>query len=166
MKKQNKTKQSKRPISIILIMIWMVIAAFSTLFKQFNLERLEMNKQIMGGVLALSNYFIDFFILIGFVTFIVLFWKRKRAWKQFIGFIIFLIAGELFSFVYIIMHSSEILEPLRITNVFSPKLLIIISLIVLLLHLLFYVLIIYFTYKNRNYFINKNDPTTSTTKNN
>ncbi len=153
--KQNKKEKSKRPISIVLIMTWMVIAAFSALLKQFNLERLEMNKQIMGETLALSNYFIDFIILIGFIVFLYLFWKRKNIWKYFIGFILFLIIGELLSFIYSILYADKILEPFGISKVISPTLLIIISSIVVFLHLLFYSAVIYFVYKNRGYFTKK-----------
>jgi len=152
MMNKNKTQKRKIPISIILIIVWMVIAIISTLIKQFDMERLATNKIIMGVTLALLNYMIDFIILFGFVIFLFLFWKRKNIWKYFIYFIVFLMIGELLSFALTILNIDKALEVVDILGILTPTSLIISSLFVILLHLTFYFVVIYFTYKNRGYF--------------
>ena len=64
-------KKNKAPISITLIIIWIVLAGISTLLKQFDMSRLELNKQILGSSLGILNYFADWVIFGLFIFFMV-----------------------------------------------------------------------------------------------
>lgn len=149
----------KTPLSIILILIWMVIASISLLFKQFNMERLELTKQGMGEIIALSNYFLDFIVLIAFISFIFLFLKRKKVLKIFNIFILFLVAGELFSIIYGLIYPDKLFEAVGLSSNFPSNssidfysLFFIISIAVLVLRFVFYGLVIYFVNKHKDYF--------------
>ncbi len=151
-KMKQEIKRGKMPLSIIVIMIWMVIVVLMMFFKQFNMEKLALNKNIMGGTLALFDYILDFIILFLFIVFIVLFWKKKNVWKSFIYFIIFLMIGQVFSVFFNIIYLDEIVKASQSLGILTSSSLIFISLLIALIHLGFYSLIIYFVYKNKDYF--------------
>ena len=153
--KTKKQTKRKTPISIILIIIWMFIAVISLLFKQFNIEQLTQNKVLLGETPGLFNYYIDFIVLIAFIIFIILFFKRREnTWKYFIGFIIFLILGDIIGLIYGTLNADKIVATTELSSDFSQFILIG-TIILFFIHLAFYSLVIYFMYKNRNYFKKK-----------
>ncbi|MDO8740789.1 MAG: hypothetical protein Q7J54_04440 [Candidatus Woesearchaeota archaeon] len=158
MKINNKAPKRKMPVSYILIVVWMFIAAISLLFKQFNLERLEANMALLGDTVALVNYFADFLILFAFITFIfLLFFRIRNTWKFFICFIAFLVIGELIGVLYTIASVDKVAQVFNDTLPFtiSPSMFIVFGMISFLLHLLFYFIVAFFVYKNRSYFKNE-----------
>lgn len=153
-----KTQKRKMPLSFVLILVWMFIAAISLLFKQFNLERLEANMLLLGDTFALANYFADFIILFGFIALIFLFFFRIRnTWKFFICFIALLVIGELIGTIYAIMSVDRVVQVYNETFPFAiaSEAIIALSLAIFVLHLLFYFIVSFFVYKNRAYFKNE-----------
>lgn len=153
MKTKNKlNKKKKRPVAITLVIVWMFYMVLRGIFKAFNFERLELNKQIFGTLFALVNYWIDIAILILFVVFIILFIKKiPKTWKYFIYLISFLILGVIISIVYNILYFDK-MASIILPNGFTPTLLVVTSVVTYILLLVFYLIIIYFVYKNRGYF--------------
>ena len=145
-------KKNKAPISITLIIIWIVLAGISTLLKQFDMSRLELNKQILGSSLGILNYFADWVIFGLFIFFLILFLKRKpRTVMYFNYFIILQMIGLIISLFFSINHVQEIVDAYSQPSV--PHMFYILAfVIVILIQLFVYSLIIYFTNKNKKYF--------------
>jgi len=148
-------KIKKTPISIILIIIWMIIASINILFKLFDLERFSLNVQIMGKLLTSIDYIIDAIILVLFVIFIVLFLLRiKKTDKHFFYFIIFLMAGSIFSFLITLFNVDQILLLIELSKTLSKEIYILGTMLGLIFNLIIYYLMIFFVRKNKLYFKN------------
>jgi len=146
-------EKQKKPISIVLIIIWMFIAAFSLLIKQFNFERIDTNAKFLGEILSIANYTFDWIILGIFIIFIFMFFKRKeQVNKFFIFFILFLILGDLIGFTLGFLNIKEIEQTTLYSQEIPQSFLIIVSVISFIINLIIYLLIIYFTKKHKKYF--------------
>ncbi len=146
-------EKQKKPVSIILITIWMFIATIGLLIKQFNFERISLNAEFLGGFLSLANYAIDWLVLVVFIVFIFLFIKRKeKVNKYFIFFILFLIIGDVIGFVLGFFNMERLSQVAPYIGEIPQSLLIFVSVISFVINLVIYLLIIYFTKKHRQYF--------------
>ena len=149
MKNKDKStiNKKKTPISIILITVWMGFMAIRTLAKLINLERLELNKNLLGSGFAIFNYVTDTIILIALIILIVLFILRKKnTWKYFIVLMVVLIIGVMISFFYISLTID--LFPSESQSFIS----IVIFLFFIVL-ILFYIFLTYVVYGKRGYFV-------------
>ena len=112
MKKNNKmNKKKSMPTSFILIMIWMFIAVYSIISKLLDPTRFALNVQLMGFSLTLFDYFMDLLILVGFVIFIYMFFKRLGGVKKYFHkFIYVLILGEIAGLIIGIINLNKVVE--------------------------------------------------------
>src|SRR3989344_2575947 len=101
---------SKRQITITLLLIWISYMIFRGILKLFNLGKVELNKQIFG-TFAIVNYWIDALILLGFIAILILFIKRKwNTWRYIIGMTLFLILGTLFGQVLAFVMADKFIS--------------------------------------------------------
>ncbi len=155
----NKSNHGGMPISIILIILWMFYMVARGFAKLINIKELELNKLFFGVMFSWINYFIDIFILISFIILIVLFLKRyKNTWRYLIYLVSFLILGIIISMIYMFLSLDKLtllMNTFGIPSNFPMEIFIIFYIIIYFILLLFYSFIIYFTYKNKNYFNHK-----------
>lgn len=146
MKKYKSGNRKKMPISIILIIIWMGFMAIRNLFRLIDLERFEINQEILGNGIAIINYLADAIILLAFILLIVSFILRKRSsWKYFIILIIVLIIGIVWG-LFFVGNLSNFIPAEALNFVF------ILTYIIAFLIILFYVFFAYVVYEKRGYF--------------
>ncbi|MBU0760157.1 MAG: hypothetical protein KJ600_04220 [Nanoarchaeota archaeon] len=148
------TAKKKRPLSITLIIVWIILAIIRGVSKIFASDRIEINKQIFGSTFSFVNYGIDILILIGFVIFLFMFVKRKRdTWKYFIYFLAFLMIGVLTGTSLMFLNFEKFAElTVSASGKSLADILPIFLFISPILVLGFYALVMYFVKKNRIYF--------------
>jgi hypothetical protein len=142
--------KNKTPLSIVLIIVWIGLAILNLIFRQINLEKLYSNIQIIGKTIAIANYVVDFFILLGFVFFFIfLLMKKKRIWKFFRYFILFLVLGEVIGIFLFVFNFDKFFLESGFSNYISIEYFIVIYAFMFMLRLIFYAFVIYFVNKNR-----------------
>jgi len=133
----------KRPLSITLIIAWMVFMIFKNFLKLFDTSRLERNASILGQNMAYFNYIADVFFLLVFVILICLFLLRTRnAWKYFAGTMALLIIGNLVGMLYIPQFIASLPSE-------SQSFIFIFTLLGDILVILFYLFLAYIVYRRR-----------------
>lgn len=154
MKKQSKSKSARMPTSFILIVIWMFIAIFSLISKLFNFSRFRLNQQILGKGLAIFDYFMDALIFVGFIVFIIMFFRKtKNTWKYFIWFMGVLALGEIVGLILGFVNLDKFIELIGSTGLGISNGFFAISMIIsFIFNLVIYGLIIYYTNKNKQWF--------------
>lgn len=145
-----KRQQKKRPIAITLLLVWIGYMIFRGILKSINLERLELNKQILGKF-AIINYWIDLGILIVFILiFICLIKRRANTWRYLIAIVVFLMIGTVIGQILSIILANKIIA---ISGQDLPRSVFLFSMIISsIILLVFYSFVIFETYKNRFYF--------------
>jgi len=135
-------------------MIWMFIAVFSIIYEFLDPARFTLNVQLMGLSLTLFDSFMDLFILIGFIIFIYLFFKRSGGVKKYFHkFIYVLIFGEIIGLIILFMNIDKVFELPGLEEAgYMSGLLLFIGILAFLFHLFIYYLMIHFVNKNKEYF--------------
>ena len=156
--KENHTNE-EIPVSILLVLIWMFIEAILLIITQFNTSELDQRKMLLGIFIAMADYIFNFLAIIILIVLIFMFFYRvRKTWKYFNNFIVILILEYIIIFIIAMIKKPESLEKLFLVGNISGTIGIIFTIFANIINFIMFFLMIYFIYKNRSYFDNKNMP--------
>lgn len=147
----------KRPIGILLLAIYFLIAAISIFFNFFNSSMLQARFLLLGTFFGILDILGDVVMLLLFVFLFYGFLRARRwAWYLFFVTIMYYLIGELIGLAIMVFLPER--GNTMLTILFSQKLpipydvLVLMGFFVFVFHILLIALISWYVYQKRLYF--------------